>query len=100
MVCNDAWDAVLEGIGEIHIDNPDAVALYLDKKEKIIRAVGYKHIDESVSKMVDKVIKDVSDEIERRKQTRRQTISNLTSLQLRMLLASNYPNKMEDKFPI
>ena len=95
VVCNDAWDAVLEGIREIYIDNPDAVALYLDKKEKIIRDVGYKRIVESVSKMVDKVIKDVSDEIERRKQTRRQT-----SLQPRMLLASNYPNKMEDKFPI
>ena len=98
-VWDEGWDAVLEGLGEINIDNPDAVALFVDKKEKIIRVVGYKRIVDSVSNMVDKVIKDVSDEIERRKQTVKQTISNLKPLQLRMLLASKYPNKMEDKYP-
>ena len=97
-VWDEGWDAVLEGLGHINIDNPDAVALFVDKNERKIRVVGYKRVVESVSSMVDKVIKEVSDEIERQKQTVRQTISNMKPLHLRMLLASKYPNKMEDMF--
>ena len=55
-VLDEGWDAVLEGLGEINIDNPDAVVLFVDKKEKKIRVVGNKRIADSVSNIVDKVI--------------------------------------------
>ena len=98
-VWDEGWELVLAGLKEINSDNPEGVALFLDKKEKVVRVVGYQHIVDSVSKAVENVIKTVTDDIERRKQTVKQTISNLKSLQLRMLLASKYPIKMEEQYP-
>ena len=98
-VWDEGWDQVLKALNEINIENPNAVALYVEQKEKVIKVVGYRHTVEAVSIMIEKVIKTTGEEIERQKQTVKQTISNLKPLQLRMLLASKYPGKMEDQFP-
>ena len=96
-VWDEGWEAVLEGLGEISIENPDGVALFVDKKEKIIRVVGYSHTVASVSKTIEDVIAKINNDIERRKQTVKQTLSNLKPLCLRMLLASKYPVRMEEQ---
>lgn len=36
-VGDEGWEAVLEGLCEINIENPDGVALFVGKKEKSLK---------------------------------------------------------------
>ena len=51
-IWNGGWEFVLENIGNSVVENPEAVAIFVDKLLMTIRVVGYKLAAESISRKI------------------------------------------------
>ena len=51
-ILNGGWEFVFENIGNIVVENPEAVAIFVDKKLLTIRVVGYKLAAELISRKI------------------------------------------------
>ncbi|XP_053407776.1 protein mono-ADP-ribosyltransferase PARP14-like isoform X2 [Mercenaria mercenaria] len=98
-VLQDIWSKVMEELKTVTIDNPEAVAIFVDKNEGIITLVGNKRVTESLSKKIVFVRKKVMAEIEMEREKIKEVFTSLKLIETKMLLADKFPAEMENLFP-
>ncbi|XP_053389475.1 protein mono-ADP-ribosyltransferase PARP14-like, partial [Mercenaria mercenaria] len=98
-VLQDIWSKVMEELKTVTINNPEAVAIFVDKNECVITAVGNKHVTESLSKKVDDITKKVMEEVEKEREKIKEVLTTLKLIETKMLLADKFPTEMEKIFP-
>ncbi|XP_053389478.1 uncharacterized protein LOC128552464 [Mercenaria mercenaria] len=98
-VLHDIWSKVMEELKSVTIENPEAVAIFADKNEGTIIAVGNKLVTECLSKKIDDIIKKVMAEEEKEREKIKEDVTWMKFIETKMLLADNFPTKMEKLFP-
>jgi len=97
-VLSDLWDSITKKISEITIEQPQAVAVVLSKKDHQVSVVGLKDVAVPLIATLETICKDVQEEADKQKQMTKQTVDNFELIETRMLLADKFPSKMEEKF--
>ena len=97
-VLSDLWDSITKKISEITIEQPQAVAVVLSKKDHQVSVVGLKDVALPLIGRLETICQQVQEEAEKQKQMTKQTIDSFELIETRMLLADKFPSKMEEKF--
>ncbi|XP_052770999.1 protein mono-ADP-ribosyltransferase PARP14-like [Mya arenaria] len=98
-VIQELWEKVTPKLSDVSQENPKDAAVYLSKKYGKISIVGVKHVADQLINSIRDVIKLASDEFATEKQWTREHVTALQQIQTRMLLAEEFPTKMEEVFP-
>ncbi|WAR21747.1 Y2902-like protein [Mya arenaria] len=98
-VIQELWEKVTPKLSDVSQENPKNAAVYLSKKYGKISIVGVKHVADRLIDSIRDVIKLASDEFAKEKQWTREYVTALQQIQTRMLLAEEFPTKMEEAFP-
>ncbi|XP_052770988.1 protein mono-ADP-ribosyltransferase PARP14-like [Mya arenaria] len=98
-VMEELWEKITPKLADVSLEQPDAAAVYMAKKEGKISVVGMKHVADPLISEIEAIIKSTSDELSKEKQFTRQTITTLRPLETRMLLADKFPIQLKESFP-
>ncbi|XP_053407687.1 uncharacterized protein LOC128559584 [Mercenaria mercenaria] len=98
-VLQDIWSTVMVELKTVTVDNPEAVAIFVDKNESVITVVGNKSITESLSKKIDDIMKEVMAKVEKGLAKSKEVFTRLKLIETKMLLADKFPTEMMKLFP-
>ncbi|XP_052261005.1 protein mono-ADP-ribosyltransferase PARP14-like isoform X1 [Dreissena polymorpha] len=98
-VVQDILKKVQEELSKISIDNPEAVAILIQRQENKIYIVGIKGNVLGLKTKVEQIVKDIQDAAEKEKSWRKVEVNNLKPIETKMLLADKFPSQMQEKFP-
>ncbi|KAL5021121.1 hypothetical protein ScPMuIL_000276, partial [Solemya velum] len=97
-VLQELWRTVLSALGSISVPNPNGVAVITDMKSSKISVCGIKGIAKDVADQIEKVIKDVEADFERKKQQIKEVMKSLKPFQLKMIVALKMNKDLEKKY--
>ncbi|XP_052226217.1 protein mono-ADP-ribosyltransferase PARP14-like isoform X1 [Dreissena polymorpha] len=98
-VVQDILKKVTEELSKISIDNPEAVAILIQRQENKIYIVGIKGNVLGLKTKVEQIVKDIQDAAEKEKEWTKVEVKNLKPIETKMLLADKFPSQMLEKFP-
>ncbi|XP_060585886.1 protein mono-ADP-ribosyltransferase PARP14-like isoform X2 [Ruditapes philippinarum] len=98
-ILQDIWGKVIEELQKFNIENPEAVAIFVDKNESVITVVGNKNVAEDLSTKIENMTREVMAEVEKEREKIKETITTLKNIETRMLLADKFPTDVEKQFP-
>ncbi|XP_033757736.1 protein mono-ADP-ribosyltransferase PARP14-like isoform X2 [Pecten maximus] len=97
-ILQEAWSQVMDQLQSMNISHPDGVTVAVEKVSFEIFVMGYKKFATEVSQNVEKIIKGIADELERKKQQIRETSPTLKHHQVLMLAILHYKETTEKKY--
>ncbi|XP_060593079.1 protein mono-ADP-ribosyltransferase PARP14-like isoform X3 [Ruditapes philippinarum] len=98
-ILQDIWGKVMEELQKFNIENPEAVAIFVNKNEGVITVAGNKKVAEDLSTKIEHMTNEVMAEVEKECKEIKETITTLKNIETRMLLADKFPTEMEKLFP-
>ncbi|XP_046562806.1 protein mono-ADP-ribosyltransferase PARP14-like isoform X5 [Haliotis rubra] len=97
-VLQEVWDDVITEVQKMKMPRKDAATIYIFDESHLIVVVGHKLLAENLSKQVKEVVATVEGDHERKKKEITESVANLKSWQLRLLLALGFPSEMMKKY--
>ncbi|XP_060085651.1 protein mono-ADP-ribosyltransferase PARP14-like isoform X2 [Ylistrum balloti] len=97
-ILQEAWANVMEQLQNMSISHPDGVMVAVEKVSFEIFVMGHKKFATDVSENVNKIIKEIADELERKKKQVKETTAPLKHHQVMMLSITHYKETMEKKY--
>ncbi|KAH3870597.1 hypothetical protein DPMN_033785 [Dreissena polymorpha] len=102
-VVSDNLKKVTEELSKISIDNtidnPEPVAIIIQRHENKIYIVGIKRNVLGLKTKVGQIVKDIQEASQKEKTWVKVEVTMLKSIETKMLLADKFPSQMQDKFP-
>ncbi|XP_046555938.1 protein mono-ADP-ribosyltransferase PARP14-like isoform X3 [Haliotis rubra] len=97
-VLQEVWDDVTTEVQKMKMPKQGAATIYVFDESHLIVVVGHKLLAENLSKQVKEVVATVEGDHERKKKEITESVANLKSWQLRLLLALGFPSEMMKKY--
>ncbi|XP_069140966.1 LOW QUALITY PROTEIN: protein mono-ADP-ribosyltransferase PARP14-like [Argopecten irradians] len=97
-ILQEAWGSVIGELQNMNISHPDGVSVAVEKVSYEIFVMGHKKFAAEVSQSVEKIIKVIVDELERKKKQISETTRALKHYQVMMLSKTNYKETVEKKY--